>query len=518
MTRPRTPLSQFKATLFSLLSALLCVLLETDAFADGPQTEERINTVDRIFGAIVSPLEAALFFDVFFFTDAIKVPFIVGWLVVGAIFFTFKYGFPNLRSFAHAVDVVRGKFDDDEDEDGEVSHFEALSSALSATVGLGNIAGVAVAVGMGGPGAVFWMVVAAFFGMCSKFSECTLGQMYREVDERGNVSGGPMRYLNKGLAEMGFPRLGKTLGLSFAVLCIFGSFGGGNMFQSNQSYAQLKTVIPALDSGYGSVFYGVGIACVVGVVIIGGIKRIGKVASAIVPVMCGVYVVAGVWVMLANYAEVLPAIGKIITSAFSTEAVEGGFIGVLIIGFQRAAFSNEAGVGSASIAHSAASSTEPVREGIVALLEPFIDTIIVCSMTGIVVVVTGAYAQDIDGIAMTSLAFDSVIPGFKYVLTFAVVMFAFSTMVSWSYYGERCWTLLFGTGSSLFYKVLFLGFTVLGAVINLGNVIAFSDLMILGMAFPNILGMYFLSGKVKSAYEDYRSKYQDAGAIKPSTF
>lgn len=440
-------------------------------------------------------------------------PIIVLWLVIGALFFTFRYRFPNLRAFKHAIAVVSGKFDD-EDEEGEVSHFQALSSALSATVGLGNIAGVAVAVGAGGPGAVFWMVVAAFFGMCSKFSECTLGQMYREVDAKGNVSGGPMRYLHKGLEEMGYGKLGKVLAVAFAVLCVGGSFGGGNMFQANQSYALLKDVMPFIDNDAGSIMYGVFLAVLVGVVIIGGIKRIGAVAGFVVPIMCGVYVAAGVAVLLANASEVGPAFGKIFSEAFSPTAVGGGFLGVLIVGFQRAAFSNEAGVGSASIAHSAASTAEPVREGIVALLEPFIDTIIVCTMTGLVVVVTGAYTSGAEGVAMTSMAFDSVIPHFSYVLSFAVFMFAFSTMISWSYYGERCWTYLFGTGSSMIYKLIFLGFAVVGSVIKLGSVIDFSDLMILGMAFPNILGMYFLSGKVKTAFDAYWARLQD-GSMKP---
>jgi len=437
----------------------------------------------------------------------VKLPFIVLWLVLGAVFFTFRYGFPNLRAFVHAIQVTRGVYDNPDDE-GEVSHFQALSSALSATVGLGNIAGVAIAVGQGGPGAVFWMVVAAFFGMCSKFSECTLGQLYRQTDEKGNVSGGPMRYLSAGLEQLGFSRLGKFLAIAFAIMCIGGSFGGGNMFQSNQSYAQVAGVLPFLDNGVGAFGYGLLMATMVGIVIIGGIKRIGKVAGLVVPVMCAVYVLAGLAVILANIPEVPAAFGKIVGEAFEPRAVGGGFLGVLVLGFQRAAFSNEAGVGSASIAHSAAATDEPVREGVVALLEPFIDTIVVCTMTGLVVVITGAYDGGDQGVEMTSAAFDTVIPGFKYVLTFAVFMFAFSTMISWSYYGERCWTFLFGTGSSLAYKIIFLFFAVSGAVLELGSVIGFSDLMILGMAFPNILGMYFLSGKVKRAFDEYWERYK----------
>ena len=440
--------------------------------------------------------------------NELNVPLVVLWLVLGAVFFTFRYRFPNVRALGHAVKVTRGDFDDDEHE-GEVSHFQALSSALSATVGLGNIAGVAVAVGAGGPGAVFWMVVAAFFGMCSKFSECTLGQLYREKDSKGNVSGGPMRYLEKGLTEMGMKPFGKALAILFAIMCIGGSFGGGNMFQANQSAAQIAGIAPMFGEPLGKLAYGIALALFVGAVIIGGIKRIGKVAGYIVPFMCGVYVLAGLAVLLFNVGELGGAFGKIFSEAFSPRAVGGGFLGVLMIGFQRAAFSNEAGVGSASIAHSAASTDEPVREGIVALLEPFIDTIIVCTMTGLVVVITGAYQENVEGVEMTSRAFNTVLPGFKYVLTVAVVLFAFSTMISWSYYGERCWTYLFGTGSSMVYKVLFLIFVVLGAMLELGNVITFSDLMVLGMAFPNILGMYFLSGKVKRAFDEYWKRLKD---------
>ncbi len=443
-----------------------------------------------------------------------NVPFVVLWLVFGAIFFTFRYRFPNLRAFGHAIAVTMGKYDE-EGSTGEVSHFQALSSALSATVGLGNIAGVAVAVGVGGPGAVFWMVVAAFFGMVSKFSECTLGQMYREVDANGNVSGGPMRYLDKGLDELGFPKLGKVLAVAFAIMCVFGSFGGGNMFQANQSYAQVSAVLPIFQSDGGSLIYGLILAAMVGVVIIGGIKRIGLIAGYIVPVMVGIYFLAGIFVLVVNAGAIPEAFGKIIGEAFAPEAVGGGAIGVLIQGFRRAAFSNEAGVGSASIAHSAASTEEPVREGIVALLEPFIDTIIVCTMTGLVVVITGAYQGGATGVEMTSQAFDTVIPNFSYVLSFAVFMFAFSTLISWSYYGERCWTYLFGTGSSLAYKVIFLCFVVIGSVLNLGSVLDFSDLMILGMAFPNVLGMYFLSGKVRAAFDDYWKRLQN-GEMKTS--
>ncbi len=530
-------------------------------------------------------------------------PLVVLWLVVGAVFFTLRMQFINLRGFTHALKVTRGDFDDPSDP-GEISHFQALSSALSATVGLGNIAGVAIAVGLGGPGALLWMIVAGFLGMSSKFTECSLGQMYRHVDENGQVLGGPMRYLGAGLAELGLPRLGRVLAVVFALMCIGGSLGGGNMFQANQSFAAVGDVVPMLggekaegriaflranvgdnipaksapieitkgtrlvhesglvfrtleakvleanrprskpvnivaaDSGTiekipakgsftvagipgiheatnpmaieggsenRSWLYGLILAVLVGMVILGGIKRIGSTAGTIVPLMCGVYMLAGLWILVANASEVPAAFGKIFGEAFSPAAIGyGGVIGVLVQGFKRAAFSNEAGVGSAAIAHSAASTNEPIREGVVASLGPFIDTILVCTMTGLVVVITGTYETHAgDGVLMTSAAFESVLPWFPLVLSFAVVMFAFSTMISWSYYGERCATWLFGPRASTPYKYLFLVCVFFGSVFKLGNVLDFSDLMILGMAFPNILGVVLLSSKVKERLDDY---------------
>ena len=471
------------------------------------------QSLDQWFGQyLVDPIAKVLFFDVAFWDNGadgeLKLPFIVAWLIVGATFFTLRFAFINLRAFTHAIAITMGRYDK-ADQPGEVTHFQALSSALSATVGLGNIAGVAVAVATGGPGAVFWMVVAGFLGMSSKFAECTLGQMYRDVDSNGRVLGGPMRYLSIGLSEMGLGKLGKVLAALFALLCIGGSYGGGNMFQANQSYAQVADVFPIFDSATGALAYGVILASLVGVVIIGGIKRIGQVAGIIVPAMCGLYLLAGLFIIGTHIDQLGPAFSKIVGDAFSMEAGVGGLLGVLVTGFRRAAFSNEAGVGSASIAHSAAATDEPVSEGIVALLEPFIDTIIVCTMTGLVIVITGAYeGGGNEGVLMTSKAFATVIPWFPKVLSVAVFLFAFSTMISWSYYGERCWVYLFGPGSSMIYKVSFLGFVVLGSVLKLGNVIDFSDLMILGMAFPNILGVYLLSGKVSAALNDYWDRYK----------
>lgn len=467
-----------------------------------------LERLDALFDRyVVQPISEVLFFDVLAFLPDVELPFIVLWLVLGAAFFTLRFTFVNVRAFVHAIAVTLGRYDE-KDRTGEVSHFQALSSALSATVGLGNIAGVAVAVGMGGPGAVLWMIVAGFLGMSSKFAECTLGQMYRQVDAHGNVSGGPMRYLSKGLTQLGRPRLGRFLAALFAIMCIGGSFGGGNMFQSNQSYAQVAQVLPLLDSPLGSLLYGVVVAAVVGVVIIGGIRRIGTVTGYVVPFMCGGYLVAASYVLFVHAAEVPAAFGLIVHQAFTLEAGAGGLLGVMVTGFRRAAFSNEAGVGSAAIAHSAAATSEPVREGIVALLEPFIDTILVCTMTALVVVVSGAYLEPGDGVLMTSRAFSSVIPWFGPVLALAVFLFAVSTMISWSYYGERCWAYLFGPQTSILYRALFLVFVVLGALLELGSVIEFSDLMILGMAFPNIMGAVLLSNRVKRSLQDYWARYR----------
>ena len=440
----------------------------------------------------------------------------VVWLVFGAVFFTIRMGFINLRGFGHAIAVTRGKFDAPGHE-GEVSHFQALCAALSATVGLGNIAGVAIAVSAGGPGATFWMIAAGLLGMSAKFVECSLGQMYRKVRPDGRVmGGGAMYYLSDGLAERGLAPLGKILAVLFAVLCILGSFAGGNAFQVKQSLGAVSRVVPFLqDNGW---VYGIIMTLLVGIVIIGGIKRIATTAEKIVPVMCGVYVLACLFILFNNASAVPAAFASIVSQAFSPQAAFGGFLGVLVVGFQRAAFSNEAGVGSAAIAHSAAKTPYAVREGIVALLEPFIDTVVVCTMTALVIVITGAYNSTDpviveliakqEGAALTSEAMKSQINGFQYVLGLATVLFAFSTMISWSYYGERCWAWLFGDNASMIYRVIFLFFVMLGSIVSATNVLAFGDLMILGMAFPNILGVLFLSGKVKTALNEYWAKYK----------
>ena len=456
---------------------------------------------------VVDSIEAVIFFDIAFWDPDIKLPLVVLWLIVGATFFTVRFQFVNFRAFRHAIDCTLGRYTDPQAA-GEITHFQALSAALSATVGLGNIAGVAFAVGIGGPGAIFWMIVAGFLGMSSKFAECALGQLYRVTRADGHVSGGAMHYLRDGLAELGLARLGKVLAVIFALMCIGGSLGGGNMYQANQSFAQIAGVLPFMANQGGAAVFGLILASLVGVVIIGGVKRIGEVAARLVPFMCILYILCGACILIAHIGSLGSAIATIVADAFSWQAGAGGFFGVLIQGFRRAAFSNEAGTGSAAIIHAAARTDEPLREGIVALLEPFIDTIIVCTITGLVIVVTGAYLQpDVgSGISMTSWAFATVFPWFPILLSFIAVLFAFSTMISWSYYGEQCWARLFGLRTILLYKGLFLLFVWLGAIFNASAVIDFGDAMILGMAFPNIAGVVLLSGRVKRELDSYLGK------------
>lgn len=481
------------------------------------------------------------------------IPIVVLWLLLGGIFFTLRMGFVNIWGFSHALRVVRGDFDDPE-EDGEVTHAQALASALSATVGLGNISGVTIAMVAGGPGAFFWMMLAALFGMCSKFVECTLAQKYRAVKADGTVLGGPMRYLRVGLEERGWPIAGIVLGTLFSVMCVLASFGGGNMYQANQAAALFaetcvgdsvlaldevnKGMVLAAEQQDGVTYdqlrlrrreilqqiqstkvqvtaaFGVVLAAFVAMVILGGIKRIGATAEKIVPAMCALYVLGCLVVIARHLPEVPGLFGSIFSEAFSGRAVGGGILGAIIVGVtgvQRAAFSNEAGVGSAAIAHSAAKTKEPVREGCVALLGPFLDTIVVCSMTALVILITGVWDNDalvvtqgLNGTPLTGAAFTSELGGwFQYVLTFAVILFAFSTIVSWSYYGERAWEDLFGPRTIPIYKLLTVGCVVLGAIVNLGSVLDFSDMMILSMAFPNILGAAILSGAVKADLKDY---------------
>ncbi len=533
-TAPTTPVAaELKAENAAVLAARRTPSPETEAApAEEPAMKAKKNAgfeakVNKFFGTyFVTPIAKVFFYDVVFWDNDsatnISVPMLVLWLVIGACFFTLRMGLINVRGLAHAVQIVRGKYDDPDDV-GEVTHFQALTAALSATVGLGNIGGVAIAIGIGGPGATFWMIVAGFLGMASKFAECTLGQKYRTIEPDGSVLGGPMQYLSKGLAEINLPTLGKVLALFFVILCIFGSFAGGNAYQVNQSLGAIQQKITFLADNHW--VYGAIMTVGVGIVIVGGIRRIATIAEAIVPLMCGIYVAACLYILLSNAGAVPEAMGAIVEGAFSHKAGLGGIIGVVMVqGFKRAAFSNEAGVGSAAIAHSAAKSAYPVQEGLVALLEPFVDTIVVCTMTALVIVITGAWnnpefadlVASNNGAGLTSQAMGSEISWFPWILAVAVALFAFSTMISWSYYGERCWTWLFGSGTGMYYRGVFLVFTFMGALMTGTTVLDFGDLMILGMALPNVLGVILLSGKVKADLDDYLGKVK-SGEIKPTS-
>jgi AGCS family alanine or glycine:cation symporter len=496
--------------------------------------------------------------DIVFYSisiDGHSVPLVLIVLLAGATFFTLYFRFPNIRLIGVAIRVVKGKYEDIdkhavsetteqlninegdnpdtmkvEGADGEVTPFQALTAALSATVGLGNIAGVAIAIAVGGPGATLWMIVAGFIGMASKFVECTLGVKYRDIDADGTVHGGPMYYLSKGFKEKGWTKLGKILAIFFAVMAVGGSFGGGNMFQANQAASQFLQMTGIEFGGAGFIF-GIIVAILVGIVIIGGIKKIGAVTEKVVPFMAVIYVGAALVILGMNFSLIPTAFGMIFEGAFTPEAGLGGILGVIIVGFQRAAFSNEAGVGSAAIAHSAVKTKYPASEGVVALLEPLIDTVIICTMTALVIVITNLKAglfnygnldagdnvilngsgDAVGGVDLTSLAFDTAIPNFSYVLTVAVILFAFSTMLSWSYYGLQAWKFLFGKGKSvdLVYKALFLIFVVVGSSISLGAVIKFSDAMIFAMVFPNIIGLLFLSPKVREEVKRFRAAIKD---------
>ena len=558
------------------LFSLITLLLPYVTFSQSESFSERINNV-------VQPAVDALgmiFFYKPFESVGFDMPLVVLWLVVGATLFTVYMGFVNIRGLKHAYQLIRGDYDKPGDV-GEVSHFQALVTALSGTVGLGNIAGVAVAITIGGAGATFWMIAAGFLGMSSKFVECTLGVKYRKMNDLGEVSGGPMYYLSEGLKRKGYKNLGKVLAVIFAILCVGGSFGGGNMFQANQSFAQLSNVFPDLkESGF---VYGLILAVFVAIVIIGGIKKIASVTDKIVPFMVTIYVLTSLIIITININNIGEAFYEIFKGAFTADGIKGGVIGVLIVGFQRAAFSNEAGVGSAAIAHSAVKTDEPVSEGVVSLFEPFVDTIVVCTMTALVLIFTGfsnpkdqnyldalskryditeAYIDEnaesinqfqnefkelenpnqlillnatkgveihcwdsqnksyelrdkLEGSKLTSEAFSSVFPWFRYILLFAIILFAFSTMISWSYYGMKAWTFLFGNTKTMenIYKFIFLLFVVIGSSSSLGAVIDFSDMMILGMAFPNILGLYFLSSEVRKDMKDYFRRLK-SGEIK----
>jgi len=512
---------------------LLLIFIPFISFAQDKGLDQRIDEAFKPFSDFISGI---IFFNVF------GTPFVLILLVASALFFTIYFGFPNFRYFHTAINVVRGKYDhvdhhevgdpklaidgdikgtiEDESKDGEVTHFQALATAVSGTVGNGNIAGVALAIALGGPGATFWMIVCGILGMSTKFVECTLGVQYRDVGPDGTVYGGPMYYISKGLKEKGFTNAGKVIAVLFAIFCIGGSFGGGNAAQSNQATIVIKELM-GLESTSAGAIIGVVLAILVGIIIIGGIKRIASVTEKIVPFMAVLYFIACIYIIGANISLLDNALSLIVTEAFTMKAGIGGLIGVLLVGFKRAAFSNEAGAGSASIAHSAVKTKYSASEGLVALLEPFIDTVVICTMTALVIIIfnfggafeyggDGTGAVFIDGVSyegagITSKAFAQYIPYSNVFLTIAVVLFAVSTMISWSYYGLQSWKYLFGRGkvADITYKLIFLLFVIIGAAASMKSIWDFSDAMIFAMVFPNMIGLFFLFPVVKKQLKRY---------------
>ncbi|MEQ9455125.1 MAG: alanine/glycine:cation symporter family protein [Phycisphaeraceae bacterium] len=529
--------------LLAIVILLLCSATTLAQDAEPAASEAGPTLVDQLdmtIGWANGHISTVLFFDISFGMfksvnpisgelEGPETPFLVVWLIIGALFFTFFHRFLTLRGFGHAINVLRGKYTSSDDH-GDVSPFRALTSALSATVGLGNIAGVAIAMKMGGPDALFWMMFLGFFGMASKFHSSTLAQMYRVRHKDGSYSGGPMYYLSRGIREH-YPALapfGVFLGGFFAVACMFGAIGGGNMFQANQSaqaffqtfvqpgvmaaYPEATATEIAAIQGWTNAGFGLLMATVVGAVVLGGITRIGATTSKLVPGMAVIYVAACLTIIIANFSALPDLIGQVLGQAFAAESIYGGIIGVMIIGFQRAAFSSEAGLGSSAIAHAAAQTKEPTREGFVASLEPFVDTVIICFMTGMVVLITGAYkTAEGDGVAVTLAAFQSIpfLAWFPYVLSISIILFAFSTMISWCYYGERAWGYLFGLRSVFIFRIIFVVFVWIGSVASLGNVLDTADLSILSMALPNILGGILLATVVKREVDHYWQRLQD---------
>ncbi|MEM5500662.1 alanine/glycine:cation symporter family protein [Ahrensia kielensis] len=506
-----------------LFSQVAAATVASTAYAQEVMTLDQ--KVNEVFATVTGPFVNLIFAPF----PGTTFPWIVLWLVVAASIFTLYFGFVQFRFFGHAIKLVKGDYSDPNDA-GEVSHFQALATALSGTVGLGNIAGVAVAVGIGGPGATFWMILAGLLGMASKFTECTLGVKYRNEYPDGTVSGGPMYYMSKGFDELGLPG-GKILAIVFSIFCILGALGGGNMFQANQAHAQISGIV----GDYPGWITGVVFAVIVFAVIVGGIKSIANVTEKVVPFMGVLYVGAALIILIVNYDKIGWAFGQIFEGAFTGLGIAGGFVGALIQGFKRAAFSNEAGVGSAAIAHSAVRTNEPITEGFVSLLEPLIDTVVICTMTALVITISGqlimdpatgqfvlneagnaiATVGDNSGVALTSAAFGSSISWFPYVLAVAVVLFAFSTMISWSYYGLKAWTYLFGEGKmqELSFKTIFCIFIIIGAAASLGPVIDFSDAAIFAMAVVNIFALYFLMKLVKKELKSYSARLA-SGEIK----
>lgn len=473
------------------------------------------NLVNKVFQPLVNFLDNILFWDpisAIGITLPVKIPFIILWLIFGAFFFTIYFRFINIRGMKHAWELVTGKYDK-EHHHGEISHFQALATATASTVGLGNIAGVAVAITMGGPGATFWLIIAGFLGMTTKFTECTLGVKYRKINPDGTVSGGPMYYLKEGLSLKGLKKTGKLLSVIFAVFASIGAFGIGNMFQSNQLIAQTITTFPSLDGS--QLWMGIILAILVGIVIIGGIKGIARVNDKLFPVMAGIYLISALAVISVNYRHIGEAFRLIFDGAFSPEGIQGGIIGVMIIGFRRAAFSNEAGIGSAAIAHSTVRTQKPITEGFVALLEPFIDTVVICTLTALVIITTGLQSNpdNLSGTQLTSAAFSTVASWFPYLLLPTIILFAYTTIISWSYYGAKSFDFLAGNfferrfGKRIIavrlYQIIFLTITALGSILSLNAIVDFSDMLILAMAVPNLIGLYILAPEVRKELKQY---------------
>ena len=500
-------MKKFKNVLFYM--AMLCI--PSLSFA-----EEIVGIdqkIDQFFTTYLGWFASTIFYGVKV-EDGVTFPLIVGWLFVAAIIATFYFGFIQFRKFRLSIDIVSGKYTNPKDKvAGEVSHFQALTTALSGTVGLGNIAGVGVAIAIGGPGATFWMIACGLFGMALKFTETTLGVKYRNENPDGTVSGGPMYYLSKAFKEKGNAGIGKILAIGFAVMTIFAALGAGNMFQGNQANAMIVQTL-GITPGYGWVT-GFILAFFVGSVIIGGMPSIASVTSKLVPSMALLYIGMAVIVLVTHYDQIGGAIEQIFVGAFTGAGVAGGFIGALIQGLKRATFSNEAGVGSAAIAHSAVKTKEPVTEGLVSLLEPFIDTVVICTMTALVITISGMNTGELSGVKLTAAAFTETSFIFEYLLAIAVVMFAFSTMISWSYYGLKAWTYLFGEGKTteVIYKSIFCIFVVIGASISFGAVIDFSDAALFAMSIFNIIGLYYLMPIVKAELNSFLSRVE-SGEIK----
>jgi alanine or glycine:cation symporter, AGCS family len=481
------------------------------------------ESIDDRINQFLAPLTQAANDIVFagFDIAGVSVPILVIWLGAAALFFTPYMGFVNFRSFKQAIRIVRGTYDNPADP-GEVTHFQALSAALSNTVGLGNITGVAVAITLGGPGATFWMILAGLFGMTTKFVECTLGHKYRVIDENGVVSGGPMYYMSRGLKEHGYGRLGRVLAVMAAMFAVAGTFGSGAMFQSNQSTQQLLNVLSDLTGQNldGSQWiFGTIIAAFVGVVIIGGIKRIAGVASVLVPAMAIFYLATATIIVAINYDAIPAAFSAIFTGAFTAPGIAGGAVGVFIQGMRRATFSNEAGLGYAAIAHAAAKTNEPVAEGLVALLEPFIDTVVICTMTALVIIITGMHVNSgsLSGIALTSAAFASVFSWFPYLLSVAAVLFAYSTMIATFYFGQRAFFYLVKQPTKttdLVFKLTFLAAIVAGSGLSLDAAVGFADATYMAIAFPNLIALYILAPDVKKMLNSYLKRVK-SGEIKP---